>query len=447
MKMLKMVGSCLMLGIIAGGSMGCCCDSCNQQKKESCKNVTIEMTDEFVVMAYSGPPPGQITEARFREIAEAGIDVICPGNGAFDGPANLKILDLAQKAGIRVAPFDMRAGMLIYIPDGTVGNDSIPDMVRDYKDHPAMAAYCLRDEPNAEMFPDLAESRAKFQKLDPVHEPIINLFPGYGSPAQFGVPDFRGYIREFLEQVQPAFLSYDHYPFREPQLGDTTDWYGDLKIVSEEAHRADTPFWIIIQSEGIHDYLRVPSRAEIFWQANTSLAYGAQGIMWFTYWTPQPDQNLTDIEDGFKPPYYEHHYNAMIDINGNRTEIYDYVREENAFLHLAGNALLGWNHVDTIHFKNGEQVGQKSELSANPKGKDFNLVVGTFEKAELRRVLIVNDDLVASARFSLVGNREWKARKVIAALDATAPDDMNGPWTIGAGAAVLIEYVRTDPMP
>lgn len=443
MKILKVVGLCLILGVIVGCSPNCCSDTCTQQTKNT--NVTIEMTDEFVVMAYSGPPPGQVTEARYREIAEAGIDVIYPGNGTFDGPSNLKSLDLAQKVGIRAAPFDMRAGMMLYFPDGTVEDDAIPEMVRDYKDHPAMAAYSLRDEPNAEMFPALAASRARFQELDPVHEPIINLFPGYGSPAQFGVADFRGYVREFLERVQPAFLCYDHYPFREPQLGDTTDWYGDLKIVSEEARRADTPFWIIIQSEGIHDYLRVPSRAEIFWQANTSLAYGAQGIMWFTYWTPQPDQSLTDIEEGFTPPYLEHHYNAMIDIDGNRTEVYDYVREENAFLHEAGGALVGWNRINTTHFKDGEQVGQKFDLMANPKGKGFDLVVGTFGKAKLRRTLIVNDELIETARFSLSSDREWQAHKVMATLDATVSGgELNGPWTLGPGGAVLIEYMRAD---
>ncbi len=123
--------------------------------------------------------------------------------------------------------------------------------------------------------------------MDPKHSPLINLFPSYGSPKQLGFDDFPAYVRGFIETVKPDVLSFDHYPLREPQAG-TTDWFGDLAVVRSESRKAGIPFWICLQSEGIRGGLRIPSRAEILWQASTVLAYGARGVVWFTYWTPSP---------------------------------------------------------------------------------------------------------------------------------------------------------------
>ena len=68
----------------------------------------VELLDEFVIAAYSGPPPGEVNLQRYREIAEAGIDVVIPGNGIMSGEQNLEVMDLAALTGIRVLPVDTR---------------------------------------------------------------------------------------------------------------------------------------------------------------------------------------------------------------------------------------------------------------------------------------------------------------------------------------------------
>jgi hypothetical protein len=65
----------------------------------------MEVWREFVVVAYPGPPPEAVNAARYREIAEAGIDVIVPANGTFTAAQNLRAMDLAQAAGLRVIPY------------------------------------------------------------------------------------------------------------------------------------------------------------------------------------------------------------------------------------------------------------------------------------------------------------------------------------------------------
>jgi len=120
---------------------------------------------------------------------------------------------------------------------------------------------------------------------------LINLFPSYGSPAQLGFDDFRAYVHSFVKTVNPVVLSYDHYPLWNPSAG-RTNWFGDLTVMRDESRKAGIPFWVCLQSEGLDQALRVPNRAEILWQASTALAYGARGVVWFTYWTPSTTQEI-----------------------------------------------------------------------------------------------------------------------------------------------------------
>ena len=226
------------------------------------------MQNEFIIMAYSGPPLEETNLQRFREIADAGIEILVPGNGVFNAGQNLKAMDLAQKVGIRIIPVDMRVFQLGLNPDISIDPTLIRDVVNDYKNHPALAGYLIKDEPAAGMFPALKEFTELFRKEDPLHEPTINLLPSYGSPVQLGSDDYPAYINSFITTVKPGLLSYDNYALRE---GVTwyDPWYADLAVVREETKKFRIPFIVFIQSEGIRNGLRVPNRAEILWQINT----------------------------------------------------------------------------------------------------------------------------------------------------------------------------------
>ena len=50
------------------------------------------------------------------------------------------------------------------------------------------------------------------------------------------------------------------------------------------------PFWNTILSVGHHAH-RCPNLDEIRWQFNTTVASGANGILWFFYYVREPFQN------------------------------------------------------------------------------------------------------------------------------------------------------------
>ena len=235
------------------------------------------LVNDFIIMAYGGPPLEEVTLERYQEIADAGIEYLVPGNGTFNLEQNLKALDLAEQVGIGIIPVDMRLLPFAWKKDVAIDTELIKQIARDYKDHPAFEGYFLKDEPDISMYPALKQVADIFHSVDPDYESLSCLFPNYGTLTQFGVEDYNEYISSFIEIAKPGLLSYDSYVLRH----DATlyeDWFSNLAIVRKETRKADIPFLVYIQSHGVEEGLRLPDRAEILWQANTVLSYDARGV-------------------------------------------------------------------------------------------------------------------------------------------------------------------------
>ncbi len=399
---------------------------------------------EFLVGAYPGPPTDQTNLHRYREIADAGIDVIAPGNGAWDRESSLKALNLAAKAGLRVIVTDLRILPWHQKDRVKIDQANIDAVVADYSDHPALLGYLICDEPNVAYFAELSSTCRRLRIADPKHPPLINLFPSYASEEQLGSDRFAEYVRSFITTVKPAILSYDHYPLREPNAAET-DWHGDLNVIRNESRKAGIPFWICLQSEGIEGGLRVPTRPEIFWQAGTALAHGARGIVWFTYWTPSPTQEIPrDEQDG--PYLLEKHVGGMLTRSGKRTPRYDHVREANRFLHLAGSALTGWDNAHIALWKDGRAKDDGNSPCLTLHGRQFRAVVGTFARGDRRRVVIANDSYSKPATVSLQSRNGWHYGEILASLEAEKVVARGRPsmWRLAPGGCLLVECRRED---
>ncbi|MGW0228575.1 family 16 glycoside hydrolase [Actinopolymorpha singaporensis] len=169
---------------------------------------------------------------------------------------------------------------------------------------PAFAGLDIYDEPSPDRFETLAHLVRITRELDPNALPYINLLPS-NDP---------NYVRQFVDVVKPVLLSFDRYPL----MADGTDdpgYFLNWKIIREEGLRAGLPTWIFIQT-GAYGNRRQPTPAELLWQINVSLAYGAKGIQYFTYWTPDPARG-----EGFQP--------ALITVDGKRTDRYDAAKNIN----------------------------------------------------------------------------------------------------------------------
>ena len=230
-----------------------------------------------IVTYYAGPP---MTPATARQMAEGGFNLVWCGENE---------LDVVHAQGLRGM---LRDGLLT---PGTVDDPAqaarLDALIERVKDHPAMYAYYITDEPSAAAFPGFGKLVAYLRERDPAHMAYINLFPTYASNEQLGttgdtVTAYKAHLRQYLDIVKPDLISYDHYHFTTAR-GDNNQYFLNLALIRETALNAGLPFLNIVQACSWHPSMRVPDSSEVRFLVYTSLAYGAQGISYFVYYEPR----------------------------------------------------------------------------------------------------------------------------------------------------------------
>jgi hypothetical protein len=259
---------------------------------------------QIPVLAWSGIPPYLSSPGRFNELKEAGFTHHLQLYSTF---ADTQVaLDCAQGAGIK----------MVMNPIG-----SVDTYMQTFRNHPALEAYYLSDEPGAWQFADLANKIQTIRYMDRRHWCYINLLPNYASPQQWGVSSYESYVNTFLETVPVEVLSFDHYPIL--SSGVRPGFYKNLDVISTAAREKNIPFWGFALSVGHYDY-PVPTLTHLRHEIYSHLAYGAQGIQYFTYWT---------VSNDFQQ--------APIALNGERTPTYQVVQSMNQELKGVGHIFRG----------------------------------------------------------------------------------------------------------
>jgi len=236
----------------------------------------------FIITFWCGPPPAELTDARAAEIAAAGFNVIgAPCEGIINTALNRRALDVAARHGLTMWILDHRTSQYDDLaPDWAARLDAA---LADYGDHPALGGFFLVDEPGAQKFAALGLVVEWLRAVDPRRVPYINVLPEYVPADALGTATYREHVERFMAEVQPPLLSYDYYPFKVDADRDT--FFENLLLIRAAADRYGVPFLLIVQAMP-HGNYRDPTEAEMAWQINHALAFGARGISYFAYWTP-----------------------------------------------------------------------------------------------------------------------------------------------------------------
>lgn len=197
-------------------------------------------------------------------------------------------------------------------------------LINRVKNHPALEAYFLTDEPGAGAFPGLGKLVAYLRNRDPAHLAYINLFPTYANQQQLGVtadaaarervgiPNnfagvgtnnktvlaYQNHLKKYLEIVKPDLISYDHYHFL--KQSDGNQYFLNLGLIRKASLEAKKPFLNIIQASTVERSWRLPNAQELRFLVFTTMAYGGRGISYFLYWGPKAQGGL--YQDGKPSP-------------------------------------------------------------------------------------------------------------------------------------------------
>lgn len=352
-------------------------------------------------MEYSNNPDYcNVTE--WTKMKDCGFNLAIPTSGVntYTVEAIKRDLEMAQEVGMEVLVRDNTAtgfeSIINYAKEKGYGYQETRDLLDEraagikanideyikYKSFKGINAY---DEPSMDYYEPIAACQDWFLKYYPDYEFYTNLLPVYAVPKQlYGKKDGMGltyedYVSEYVKEVNPAMLSYDHYPILQDWDESAyvkEDFLYNLNVFAQQAKQKGTPVYIYLQTMGFFSNLPISKYEEFAWQCYTSLAFGVKGIMCFQYWTQLQAEYHNNVRGG------------IVERDGTITPLYYVVQEvfndivamQDVYLHYE------WDGVKT--YEGGRVMNDMFGLVSNQLASlqeigsvetDQDIVVGQFK--------------------------------------------------------------------
>jgi hypothetical protein len=298
-----------------------------------------------------------------------------------------KALDAAGKVGIKI---------IASCPE--LKTDPVKTVHR-FMNHPALAGYHLGDEPNIKKIPELGAWGKKIQTVDNAHFCYANLFPNFADSNQLGTKSYERYVDEYIKELPLQFISFDYYPVFKDHLA--VSWYQNLEQVAGAAKKSGLPFWAFALTTNYdEDHVTPQTLAAMRLQVYSDLAYGAQGIEYFTYWS------ATAVD----APSVEDQRGAPISAAGKRSVVYDRVKLMSREINDLSGVFIGSKVLSVRHTGLGRIPVGTIRLTTLPKAikvLDTNgapALVSVLENGLNSFVIIVNKDYINSIKYTLYGD-------------------------------------------
>lgn len=352
-------------------------------------------TKTMPIMAYRGVPVEESSDARFKEFADCGFNL------------SLAYYSNAEQFN-KAATSANKYGVKILFQSPRLFEDAVT-IVNKIKNNSALYGYFIKDEPSKDKLTEFASCIKKIKQADSVHPCYINLLPCYNETMlreNIKAASYSEYLRE-ASSTGVSQISFDYYAIRTPGMRDS--WYENLEQVRNESLRSGLPFWGFALSTA-HVKYPIPTIAMLRLQVYSNLAYGAQGIEYFTYWTPKPDNNY-DFNNG------------PIDINGKKTATYYVVKEMNAELSRVAPLFYGSKIISVYHTGNiPTGCSKMTNLPTNIKSLNITggigAIVSTMVHDSHRYLVIVNKDY--KNRISVKISANSSVKRVLKNLKTTS---------------------------
>ena len=160
------------------------------------------------------------------------------------------------------------------------------------------------------------------------------MYPNYASVAknnaqqtvnQLGTPTYAEHIDRYCENIAADYICYDFYMYSASVAGH----YENLRIVADACRKSGRSLWIVLQVNSNKPEIWI-SENQLRAQAYSSMAFGAENIIWACYtagWW----------------------HNQVLDDKGNKTQQYDKLKVVNAELHALSDEYMRFRNAST-HF-------------------------------------------------------------------------------------------------
>lgn len=265
----------------------------------------VNLMGEYPILAWYSLKE-DLSKERYMELADAGFNI----SYSYETDSIVNQMRRAIKAV-------KGTGVKLLIPFRGPWVDVKP-IVEYFKHDENLWGWFVTDEPSYDIFGDVKSFMDRIKSVDSTHPFYINLLPTYASKSSFPNGSYEQYVNSFVKLFSPSFLSFDHYPIT--NKGVRKDFFKNLNIISSIANQNKIPFWAFACSVKFNGNVPAPKLEHLKLEVFSALAFGAQGIEYFTYTTPRKEHGGN------------HFSHAPFDANHKKTKTYDYVKEVNTRL-------------------------------------------------------------------------------------------------------------------
>ena len=353
------------------------------------------------VMSWGGIAQAELSVESYRKLKDVGVNIDIAFFSNADAIATA--LDAAGKAGVK---------LMITCPE----LKSDPEKTANrFKNHPALEGYFLSDEPFQSQFQELADWQKRIKSADAKHYCFVNLLPNINSnQSKFGTKDYKEYIDSFDKLFPAPYISFDFYPVVDGGLHPR--WFENLEFYANKYRTEGRPFWAFALTTSylaysddavqpsLNDFYQlysvykpektfvhdIPTLASLRLQIYADLAYGAQGI---EYWSFR----------GFGSP---------LDAQGKRTVVYDRLQKVSNEIQQLSGVFLGAKVISVAQtglnipnetkrlvelpapIKLLETVGEGAVVSVLENGKNTFVVIVNRDFKNTMKLIISTDDTV-----------------------------------------------------
>lgn len=294
--------------------------------------------------------------------------------------------------------------------DGKDWREKLVNFVNKYKDHPNVAGWEFGDEPKWEYLPALKQRYDLLRRTAPESFISFNLV---GEMAKVFTGPCTN-LEEYLDTITKVFpfdaLSSDYYPImvKNGELKvNYRGFYKDLDAFSKVAKREGLPMWTYCM--GVEYDVKVYTRPaatvpHLNFEIFSALGYGAQGIVYWTYWQRPSNSAITFIS-------------ALVNLDGKKTPAWYAAQKVNHQVKALTPVFLGAEMVECRH--TGDIDYEGVDNTASPFGPIESIVSGNkgVQLSHLvnngkKYILIVNHDITSNQGINLSFRNETTVRHI-----------------------------------
>lgn len=358
--------------------------------------------------------PNYNQEIYYQLLKEAGINTITVTPDDY-------VNESKQDPIMRALDYAEKYDMAYFIHDSkfvaATSSKAQLERMQKYINHPACVGIHMKDEPLAPAFDTYSKQYEWFDALGFEDKYLYtNMLPIYAAKFAPEAMTFETYIETYLEKVNTAFLSTDHYPFSEENTG-TDDMYmiyREMSILRRLAEKHEIPFWGFVQAGGqwadggeeFYSEPYFPNEGEMIWNVNLLLAYGCKSIQYFTLVQPTAYIYVPDDARDFNRI-------GLIGAGGNKNRWYYYAQKANKQIAAIDHVLMNSRNMGVIPVgeKPSTMVQQAERLNSFREltGVEAkNAIVGCFDYFGKTALYVVNNSSTEKQSVKLSFDNSYK---------------------------------------